>query len=46
MKGENVFEILSKGSPYNFNNFKNNKNVVVQTLLNHVDVIIHHQRCK
>ena len=43
MKGENVFEILSKGSPYNFNNFKNNKNVVVQTLLNHVDVILHHK---
>jgi len=41
MKGENVFEILSKGSPFNFNEFKKNKNVVAQTLLNHIDVIIH-----
>ena len=42
MRGKNVFEILSKGSPFNFNQFKNTKNVVVQTLLNHVDVILHH----
>ena len=42
MRGKNVFEILSKGSPFNFNHFKNTKNVVVQTLLNHVDVILHH----
>ena len=42
IKGQNVFELLSKGSPFNFNKFKKNKNVVVQTLLNHVDVILHH----
>jgi len=42
LKGKNVFEILSKGSPFDFNKFKNTKNVVVQTLLNHVDVILHH----
>ena len=42
MKGKNVFEVLSKGSPFDFNKFKNTKNVVVQTLLNHVDVILHH----
>ena len=41
MKGKNVFEVLSKGSPFDFNKFKNTKNVVVQTLLNHVDVILH-----
>ena len=42
-KGKNIFEVLSKGSPFNFNDFKGKKNVVVQTLLNHVDVILHHQ---
>ena len=42
MNGENLFEILSKGSPFDFNKFKHTKNVVVQTLLNHVDVILHH----
>ena len=43
LNGKNVFEVLSNGSPFNFNKFKNNKNVVVQTLLNHIDIIIHHQ---
>ncbi len=42
MKGKNIFEVLSKGSPYNFNNFKNNNNIVAQTLLNHIDIILHH----
>tara|TARA_Y100001935_G_C17286912_1_gene500907 strand:- start:1274 stop:1819 length:546 start_codon:yes stop_codon:yes gene_type:complete len=41
MKGKNVFDVLSKGSPFNFNKFKSTKNIVVQTLLNHVDVILH-----
>jgi len=41
LTGSNIFEILSKGSPFDFNseNFGNNK--VVQTILNHVDVTIH-----
>ena len=42
MNGENLFEILSKGSPLDINKFKHTKNVVVQTLLNHIDVILHH----
>ena len=42
LNGENVFEVLSKGSPFDFNKFKNTKNTVVQTLLNHIDVILHH----
>ncbi len=41
MRGKNVFEVLSKGSPFDFNKFKDTKNVTVQTLLNHVDVILH-----
>ncbi len=42
LSGKNVFKVLSKGSPFDFNKFKKTKNVVVQTLLNHVDVILHH----
>ena len=41
LTGSNIFEVLSKGSPFDFNteNFGDNK--VIQTLLNHVDVTIH-----
>ena len=41
LTGSNIFEILSKGSPFDFNseNFSDNK--VVQTILNPVDVTIH-----
>ena len=39
--GSNIFEVLSKGCPYDFDseNFSDNK--VVQTILNHIDVTIH-----
>ena len=43
LKGTKVFELLSSGCPFNFNNFKNSKGVVTQTLLNHIDVIIHNK---
>ena len=43
IKGIKTFDLLSSGSPFNFNNFKKNKNSVTQTLLNHTDVIIHHK---
>jgi len=43
LKGDNVFELLSTGCPFNFNNFKNSKGAVTQTLLNHIDVIIHNK---
>ena len=43
IKGNKVFDLLSSGSPFNFRKFKNNKNHVTQTLVNHVDVIIHHK---
>ena len=39
LKGNNIFELLSSGCPFNFNDFKNSKGAVTQTLLNHVDVI-------
>ena len=43
IKGNKVFDLLSNGSPFDFREFKNNKNHVVQTLLNHIDVTIHHK---
>ena len=43
LKGTKVFELLSSGCPFNFNNFKNSKGAVTQTLLNHIDVIIHNK---
>ena len=41
IKGTKVFNLFAKGSPFNFNEFKNKKGSVVQTLLSHIDVIIH-----
>ena len=43
IRGNKVFDLLSAGSPFNFRKFKNNKNHVTQTLVNHVDVTIHHK---
>lgn len=40
LKGENVYEIFSAGSPFNFNEFKEKKGSSTQTLLNGIDVII------
>jgi len=41
IKGSKVFDLFATGSPFNFNQFKNKKGSVVQTILNHIDVIIH-----
>ena len=41
IKGSKVFDLFATGSPFNFNEFKNKKGSVVQTILNHVDVIIY-----
>ena len=43
LKGKNVFELLSTGCPFNFNNFKNSNGAVIQTILNHTDVIMHNK---
>jgi len=43
LKGKNVFDLLSAGSTFNFNHFRNSKNAVAQTLLNHIDVTLHHK---
>ena len=41
LKGEKIFDLLSAGCPFNFNEFKKKKGAVTQTLLLQVDVIIH-----
>jgi len=41
IKGSKVFDLLTTGSPFNFNKFKNKKGSVVQTILSHIDVIIY-----
>ena len=43
LKGENIFELFASGSPFNFNEFKDKKGSTTQTLLNNIDVIIHHK---
>ena len=41
LTGSNIYEILSKGSPFDFNSEIFGDNKVIQTILNHVDVTIH-----
>ena len=36
-----IFEVLSKGSPFDFESKDFADNKVIQTILNHVDVTIH-----
>ena len=43
LKGENVYDLLSTSCPFDFNKFKSNKGSVVQTIFNHIDVIIHNK---
>ena len=43
IKGDKVFELISASCHFNFDNFKKNKGSVVQTLVNHIDVIIHNK---
>jgi len=42
IKGSKVFDLFASGSPFNFNKFMNKKGSVVQTIMSHIDVIIHH----
>ena len=41
LSGSNIYEVLSKGSPFDFESKNFGDNKVVQTILNHVDVTIH-----
>ena len=41
IKGDKIFNLFETGSPYNFNDFRNKKGSVTQTILAKIDVIIH-----
>ena len=43
IKGKNIYEIFSAGCPFNFNEFKEKKGSTTQTVLNNIDVILHHK---
>ena len=43
LKGEKIFDLLSMGCPFNFNDFRSKKGAVIQTLLLQIDVIFHHK---
>jgi len=43
LKGDNVYELLSSACPFNFTSFKSKNGYVVQTIVNHIDVIIHNK---
>ena len=43
IKGDKIYELFATGSPFNFNNFKDKKGAVTQTILTKIDVIIHNQ---
>jgi sarcosine oxidase subunit gamma len=41
--GIKIFDLFSFGSPFDFNKFKEKKGSTTQTILNHIDVIIHNK---
>ena len=41
IKGDKIFDLFGTGSPFNFNDFRNKKGTVIQTILAKIDVIIH-----
>ena len=43
LKGDKVYELFQRGSPFNFNDFQNKKGAVTQTILNKIDIIVHNQ---
>ena len=43
LKGKNIYEIFSAGCPFNFDEFKEKKGSTTQTILNHIDVVMHHK---
>ena len=43
LKGNKIYDLFQTGSPYNFNNFRNKKGSVTQTILAKIDVIIQNQ---
>ena len=46
LNGEKIFDLLSTGCPFNFDNFKMKKGAVTQTILAQIDVIILNKEIK
>ena len=43
IKGNKIYELFQTGSPFNFNDFRNKKGAVTQTILTKIDIIVHNQ---
>tara|TARA_B100001093_G_C26448250_1_gene851142 strand:- start:168 stop:731 length:564 start_codon:yes stop_codon:yes gene_type:complete len=43
LKGNKIFDLFQRGSPFNFNDFQNKKGAVTQTILAKIDIIAHNQ---
>ncbi len=43
INGKKTYDLLSASCPFNFNDYKNSKGAVTQTLINHIDVILHNK---
>ena len=43
LKGNKIYDLFQSGSPFNFNDFKNRKGSVTQTILSKIDIIVHNQ---
>ena len=43
LKGNKIYDLLSKSCPFNFKEFKKKKGSVAQTIVNHIDVILHNK---
>ena len=41
ISGDKLYELLSMSCPFNFSKFKDTKGSTTQTIINHIDVIIH-----
>ena len=41
LKGNKIYELFQRGSPFNFNNFQNKKGATTQTILGKIDIIVH-----
>jgi len=43
LKGDNIYELLSSACPFDFTIFKSKNGCVIQSIVNHIDVIIHNK---
>ena len=43
LKGNKIYELFQCGSPFNFNDFRNKKGAVTQTILAKIDIIVYNQ---